>query len=112
MVCSLERLSPKYCQNRHFHWQSQSAYSRQQSYYHLRLPVYLLCSDGLSDLVKDVTIAKILLDADNNITFAANKLIETANENGGSDNISVIIARVNKSFVTEKNWVKSLFKSK
>ena len=74
--------------------------------------VYLLCSDGLSDLVKDVAIAKILLDADNNITFAANKLIETANENGGSDNISVIIARVNKSFVAEKNWVKNLFKSK
>ena len=67
--------------------------------------VYLLCSDGLSDLVKDVAIAKILVDANDNMIVAANKLIETANENGGSDNISVIIARVNKSFVAEKNWV-------
>ena len=50
--------------------------------------VYLLCSDGLSDLVKDVVIAKILLDAADNIIVAANKLIETANENGGPDNIS------------------------
>ena len=74
--------------------------------------VYLLCSDGLSDLVKDATIAKILVDADNNIAFATNKLIETANENGGSDNISVIIALVNKPFMAEKNWAKNLFKSK
>ena len=73
--------------------------------------MYLLCSDGLSDLVKDAVIAKILLDANNNIIVAANKLIETANENGGSDNISVIIAQVNKPFVAEKNWVKNLFKS-
>ena len=74
--------------------------------------VYLLCSDGLSDLVKDAAITKILLDAANNIIVAANKLIETANENGGSDNISVIIAQVNKPFVAEKNWVKNLFKSR
>ena len=74
--------------------------------------VYLLCSDGLSGLVKDAAITKILLDTDNNMTFAANKLIETANENGGSDNISVIIAQVNQSFTAEKNWVKNLFKSK
>lgn len=74
--------------------------------------VYLLCSDGLSDLVKDAAIAKILLDANDNIIIAANKLIETANENGGSDNISVIIAQVHKPFVAEKSWVKSLFKSK
>lgn len=74
--------------------------------------LYLLCSDGLSDLVNDAAIVKILLNAGNNITFAANKLIETANENGGSDNISVIIAQVHKPFAAEKNWVKSLFKSK
>ena len=74
--------------------------------------MYLLCSDGLSDLVKDAAITKILLDADDNIIIAANKLIETANENGGFDNISVIIAQVHKPFIAEKNWVKNLFKSK
>jgi PPM family protein phosphatase len=72
--------------------------------------VYLLCSDGLSDLVKDAEIAKILTDADDNITVAASKLIEIANDNGGSDNISVVIARVKKPFVAEKSWVKTLFK--
>ena len=74
--------------------------------------VYLLCSDGLSDLVKDATVAKILYDANDNIIFAASKLIETANENGGSDNISVIIAQVNKPFIAQKSWVRNLFKSR
>jgi PPM family protein phosphatase len=73
--------------------------------------IYLLCSDGLSDLVKDAAIEKILFDANDNITAAATKLIDTANDNGGLDNISVIIAQVNKPFIAEKSWVKSLFKS-
>ncbi len=72
--------------------------------------VYLLCSDGLSDLVKDAEIAKTLVDAGDNITAAASKLIDIANDNGGSDNISVVIARVKKPFVAEKSWVKNLFK--
>ena len=74
--------------------------------------VYLICSDGLSDLVKDATIAKILHDANADMTLAANKLVDTANDNGGYDNISVIIAQVNKPFIAKKSWVKSLFKSK
>ena len=74
--------------------------------------VYLICSDGLSDLVKDDTIAQILFDASDNMTLAANKLIDTANDNGGFDNISVIIAQVNKPFTAKKSWVKSLFKNK
>lgn len=73
--------------------------------------VYLLCSDGLSDLVKDAAIVKILINADGNMAQAANGLIEAANENGGSDNISVVIAQVKKPFTAEKSWVKNLFKS-
>ena len=74
--------------------------------------VYLLCSDGLSDLVKDATIAKILNDANHDMTVAANQLIDTANDHGGSDNISVIIAQVNKPFTAKKSWVNRLFKGK
>ena len=73
--------------------------------------VYLLCSDGLSDLVKDATIAQILFDANDNMSLAANMLIDTANDNGGFDNISVIIALVNKPFMAKKSWVNSIFKS-
>ena len=74
--------------------------------------VYLLCSDGLSDLVKDTTIAKILHDAHDDMTLAASKLVDKANDNGGFDNISVIIAQVNKPFIAKNSWVKNLFKSK
>ena len=74
--------------------------------------VYLMCSDGLSDMVADVTIAQILMHANNNMKLAANKLIDTANGNGGHDNISVIIAHVNKNFTAKKSWVSRLFNNK
>ncbi len=73
--------------------------------------MYLLCSDGLSDLVKDAEIAKILLQANGNMVHAASGLIDTANENGGSDNISVVLAQVKKPFAAEKSWVKNIFKT-
>lgn len=70
--------------------------------------IYLLCSDGLTDLVEDEVISKILLDANGNIEYAATKLVQTANEHGGKDNISVVIAMVNKPFCSEGGWVKNL----
>ena len=74
--------------------------------------VYLMCSDGLSDLVADDTIAQILLHADGNMTLAANMLIDTANNNGGFDNISVIIAQVIKPLSSKKSWIEGLFRNK
>ena len=73
---------------------------------------YLLCSDGLTDLVTDADIAKILLEAKGNIAYASDKLIDTANEQGGLDNISVVITAIEKSFKSEKSWIKKLIKSK
>lgn len=71
--------------------------------------IYLQCSDGLSDLVDDAEITKVLLEANGNITHAADKLIQAANENGGTDNISVVIAIIKKAFIAEKSWVRNLF---
>lgn len=72
---------------------------------------YLLCSDGLSDLVKEAQMAQILVEAGGNVGDAATKLIDAANENGGTDNISVVIAQVSKPFNVEKNWIGNLFAS-
>ncbi len=72
--------------------------------------IYLLCSDGLSDLLSDVEIANIILVANGNMSDAANKLIEMANEHGGTDNISVVLTTIKKSFMAEKTWVKNLLK--
>lgn len=69
---------------------------------------YLLCSDGLSDFIDDDVILNILLNANGNIDLAANLLVQAANGQGGCDNISVIIALINKTFTFEKNWAKQL----
>jgi PPM family protein phosphatase len=54
--------------------------------------LYLLCSDGLSGPVQDSTMLEILLSA-SDLKTAASRLIAKANENGGPDNISVVLAR-------------------
>lgn len=56
--------------------------------------LYLLCSDGLTDMVDDVTLAEILCDHPTELATASRILVDRANENGGRDNISVILARV------------------
>lgn len=50
----------------------------------------LLCSDGLTNMVEDEEIKEIVLEQ-KNIVEKAEKLINTANENGGKDNITVIL---------------------
>ncbi len=55
--------------------------------------VYLLCSDGLTTMVKDDMIATILGRAEN-LDDAASQLIEQANQAGGRDNITVVLFRV------------------
>ncbi len=50
----------------------------------------LMCSDGLSNMIEDEDIFKIIKDSPE-IEEAAKRLIDTANENGGKDNISVIL---------------------
>jgi serine/threonine protein phosphatase PrpC len=66
--------------------------------------IYLLCSDGLTDLVEDEDIHGTLKSLHTNLELAANHLIQLANDNGGSDNISVILIRVLKPFAAERSW--------
>lgn len=53
--------------------------------------LYLMCSDGLSDMVDDAGIAE-LLSADTPLEQKAGLLVDAANANGGRDNISVLLA--------------------
>jgi PPM family protein phosphatase len=55
--------------------------------------IYLLCSDGLSDMVDDAGIAQLLLACDS-LESGTRALIAAANDAGGKDNISVILGRV------------------
>ena len=56
--------------------------------------LYLLCSDGLSDMVEDAEIATILYGAASTLARAAGGLVNRANALGGNDNISVILLRI------------------
>jgi serine/threonine protein phosphatase PrpC len=56
--------------------------------------VFLLCSDGLTDMVEDAAIEETLKTAQGNWQRAAQHLVDLANQAGGRDNISVLIAAV------------------
>lgn len=52
--------------------------------------LYLMCSDGLSDMVLDADIALILVSS-GTLSEKAERLVVAANDNGGRDNISVVL---------------------
>ncbi len=54
--------------------------------------VILMCSDGLSNMLEDKDILEIVTTNDD-LQTTANALVSAANENGGSDNISVVLIR-------------------
>lgn len=53
--------------------------------------LYLMCSDGLSDMVSDQVIAELMLEK-GSLDYKAKKMILVANQKGGRDNISVLLA--------------------
>ena len=63
--------------------------------------LFLLCSDGLTDMVEDPDIQQRLQENANDLNAASEKLVELANNNGGRDNISVVLARVVEPFPEE-----------
>ena len=60
----------------------------------------LLCSDGLTRMVMEPEIAGTL-QSESDLTRAAEKLVEMANDRGGPDNITVVIVRLEKE---SKGW--------
>ncbi len=55
--------------------------------------IFLLCSDGLSGMITDEVMQAILVKQSGNLEAATKKLIDTANANGGADNVTVILAQ-------------------
>jgi PPM family protein phosphatase len=60
--------------------------------------VYALCSDGLSDMVEDEDIHLTINTFGDNLDTVAKQLIQLANDNGGRDNVSVVMAHVVDAF--------------
>jgi len=57
--------------------------------------MFLLCSDGLSDLVTDAKIRDIVLGSPS-LEDACHRLILKANQQGGRDNITVVVVAIEK----------------
>jgi protein phosphatase len=66
--------------------------------------VFLLCSDGLNDMVEDEEIALTLTSLSANLDLCATQLVDMANDNGGRDNVSVILVKVKQAFPVARGW--------
>ena len=55
---------------------------------------YVLCSDGLSDMVEDDDIHLTINTFGDNLDTVSKQLIQLANDNGGRDNVSVVLAQI------------------
>jgi protein phosphatase len=60
--------------------------------------LYMLCSDGLSDMVEDEDIHLTINTFSDNLDTVAKQLIQLTNDNGGRDNVSVVMAHVIDAF--------------
>ena len=70
--------------------------------------VYVLCSDGLSDMVEDEDIHLTISTFSANLDMVGKQLIQLTNDNGGRDNVSVIIARVLSPFAAKQGLLKRI----
>jgi protein phosphatase len=70
--------------------------------------IYLLCSDGLNDMVEDEDIQSTLYAMQGNLPLAVEQLIQMANDNGGRDNVSVMLVKVNGEFAVPRGWLAKL----
>lgn len=64
--------------------------------------IYLLCSDGLSDMVEDPEIGLTMETLGGNLNLAAQQLVQMANDNGGRDNVSVLLVKILKDYPAAK----------
>jgi protein phosphatase len=56
--------------------------------------VYVLCSDGLNAMVDDTRISEVIASSGGDIEWAAKALVREANQNGGEDNVTVVLIRI------------------
>lgn len=64
--------------------------------------IFLLCSDGLTDMVSDPEILETILKCSPNMDDCLKQLVSLANEAGGNDNISIILITLHESFSDDR----------
>lgn len=74
--------------------------------------VFLVCSDGLNDMVDESDIELIVRSLHMNLPLAASHLMQLANDNGGLDNVSVVLVKAGAASapVRANGWLSRLFR--
>ena len=72
--------------------------------------LYLLCSDGLNDVLTDMQIERLLAAHGADPNAAARRLVDAANQSGGPDNVSVILVRTDGRFRRTRKTAQKLLK--
>lgn len=70
--------------------------------------IVLLCSDGLNNMVDDAKISFVLQTLGDDLVLAAEHLVQLANDNGGRDNISVILVKIKGEYASPRGWWRKL----
>jgi serine/threonine protein phosphatase PrpC len=76
--------------------------------------IYLLCSDGLCDMVEDDDIHLTISTFNASLDVVGQQLVDLANDHGGRDNVSVMLAQVKEAFPAKKGLfakITGLFRS-
>jgi len=76
--------------------------------------IYLLCSDGLPDMVEDDDIHLTISTFNASLDVVGQQLVDLANDHGGRDNVSVMLAQVKEPFPAKRNLlakIAGLFRS-
>ena len=64
--------------------------------------VYLLCSDGLPDMVEDEDIHLTISTFNASLDVVGQQLVQLTNDHGGRDNVSVMLAQIMDSFPAKR----------
>lgn len=71
--------------------------------------IFLLCSDGVTDMLDDDAIKNTIVNNSDDLEKIASELIRLSNESGGKDNISAILARPLKPFPANNSLFSRFF---
>jgi protein phosphatase len=66
--------------------------------------VFVLCSDGLTDMLDDNRIAATIQEQGGDPDRSAARLVELANDAGGRDNVTVVLVKVARAFPVQRGW--------
>ncbi|MDH5473272.1 MAG: Stp1/IreP family PP2C-type Ser/Thr phosphatase [Gammaproteobacteria bacterium] len=70
--------------------------------------IYLLCSDGLNDMIEDSLIEDTIINYRSDLNKIAAELVKQAKQHGGKDNVSTLLAQPVKPFPANGNWLNKI----